>query len=197
MSARLAAVVVLAAGTASAGHPQDAIDHPTDTHITLVAGLWHDDDLVPGTGWHLYHFTPDADGPIAFQMRAAPDNRGLWAYLRIVDTSAHNQAGPASPTARPTCARSSSTPCAGMTTTSSRRRSNLPSSGAASPRPHAAGTPSPPCRCTSPSPPSRRPLTTRRARSGGRGQRRGGGLAQALEHHGYRRRAIGEASRTK
>lgn len=92
MTARLAAVLVLAAGTASAGHAQDAIDNPTDTHITLVAGLWHDDDLVPGTGWHLYHFTPDADGPIAFQMRAAPDNHGLWAYLRIVDTSAHNQA---------------------------------------------------------------------------------------------------------
>ena len=91
MTARFAAVLVVAAGTASAGHAQDAIDHPTDTHITLVAGLWHDDDLVPGTGWNLYHFTPDADGPIAFQMRAAPDNWSLWAYLRIVDTSAHNQ----------------------------------------------------------------------------------------------------------
>ena len=91
MTARLAVVLVFAAHTASAGHAQDAIDRPTDTHVALVAGLWHDDDLVPGTGWHLYHFTPDTDGPIAFQMRAAPDNRGLWSYLRIVDTSAHDE----------------------------------------------------------------------------------------------------------
>jgi hypothetical protein len=97
MIARLAAVLVLAAGTAHAGRAdrtvpaQDSIDHLTDTHVDLVAGLWHDDDLVPGVGWHLYHFTPDTDGPIAFQMRAEPDNRGLWSYLRIVDTSAHDQ----------------------------------------------------------------------------------------------------------
>jgi hypothetical protein len=91
VTTRLAAVLVFAARAASAGHAQDAIDNPTDTQITLVVGLWHDDDLAPGTGWHLYHFTPDADGPIAFQMRAAPDNRGLWSYLRIVDTSAHDQ----------------------------------------------------------------------------------------------------------
>jgi len=93
VTARLAAVavLVLAARAAGAGHAQDAIDRPTDTHITLIAGLWHDDDLSPGTGWHLYHFTPETDGPVAFQMRAAPDNRDLWSYLRIVDTSAHDQ----------------------------------------------------------------------------------------------------------
>jgi hypothetical protein len=90
--ARIAAVIVLAASVASAGRAQDGIDHPTDTHITLVEGLWHDDDLVPGVGWRLYHFTPEDDGAIAFQMRAAPDNRDLWSYLRIVDTSAHKEA---------------------------------------------------------------------------------------------------------
>jgi len=91
MTARLAVVIVCVARLASAGPAQDAIDNPTDTQLTLVAGLWHDDDLTPATGWHVYHFTPEADGPIAFQMRAAPGNRDLWSYLRIVDRSAHDQ----------------------------------------------------------------------------------------------------------
>ena len=91
---RRAAIAVLAlalGGTADARHRRDdAIDRPTDTRVTLVPGLWHDDAIAPGSGWHLYHFTADADGPVAFQMRA--EVRGaLWSYLRIVDAANHEQ----------------------------------------------------------------------------------------------------------
>jgi hypothetical protein len=65
--------------------PHDDLDHPTETGITLVPGLWHDDELSVRSGWHRYHFVADADGPVAFEMRAEPGDPTMWSYLRIED----------------------------------------------------------------------------------------------------------------
>jgi hypothetical protein len=68
---------------------QDAYDTPTDTHVELVAGLWHDDTLSPTHGWNHYTFVAETSGYVAVQMRAPQDHPSLWSYLRIVDGS-HN-----------------------------------------------------------------------------------------------------------
>jgi hypothetical protein len=47
-SLAIAALVAVASPPARAQPRQDAIDRPTDTHVALVAGLWHDDVLKPG-----------------------------------------------------------------------------------------------------------------------------------------------------
>lgn len=72
---------------------KDSIESPTDTKVTLQPGLWHDDTLSVAEGWHLYHFTPQADGLVAFQMKADPAlaTGKLWTYLRIVDTANNNE----------------------------------------------------------------------------------------------------------
>lgn len=71
----------------------DTIDAPTDTHVTLAPGLWHDDHLTVLAGWHMYHYTATADGVVAFQMRADPSlaHGNFWTYLRIVDAGQHNE----------------------------------------------------------------------------------------------------------
>jgi hypothetical protein len=85
------AAVALTASVAAAGpraHGEDAYDTPTDTGVALVVGLWHDDVLKPGAGWHLYHFTAVSTGWVAFQMRAPVDrldHSTVWSYLRVVD----------------------------------------------------------------------------------------------------------------
>ncbi len=70
---------------------QDSLNNPTDTGIDLEPGLWHDNVLVPGEGWHLYHFTPEQSGWVAFQMQAPPGHENLWSYLRIVDPEHNNE----------------------------------------------------------------------------------------------------------
>ncbi len=67
---------------------QDSLGNPTDTNVTLETGFWHDNVLVPGEGWHLYHYVADKNGFVAFQMQAPPGHPNLWSYLRIVDITA-------------------------------------------------------------------------------------------------------------
>ena len=88
------AVAALIAGTSPpvrAQPRQDAIDRPTDTHVALVAGLWHDDVLEPGEGWHRYQFTAAKTGAIAFQMQAPAAQADLWPYLLIMDATNHDR----------------------------------------------------------------------------------------------------------
>ena len=85
---RALAIALLALAASDAGAQRerdDDYDAPTDTGVELVAGLWHDDVLRPGAGWHLYHFTATETGHVAFQMRAPVDHPTVWSYLRIVD----------------------------------------------------------------------------------------------------------------
>jgi hypothetical protein len=70
---------------------QDSLGNPTDTNVDLEPGLWHDNVLVPGEGFHLYHFTADASGWVAFQMQAPVGHKDLWSYLRIVDPTNNNE----------------------------------------------------------------------------------------------------------
>ncbi len=70
---------------------QDSLDKPTDTGITLEPGLWHDNELVPGEGWHLYHFVAEQAGWVSFQMQAPVNHPNLWSYLRIVDRENNNE----------------------------------------------------------------------------------------------------------
>lgn len=70
---------------------QDSLGNPTDTEVDLALGLWHDNVLVPGEGWHLYHFRPKVDGWVAFQMQAPVHHPTLWSYLRIVDPANNNE----------------------------------------------------------------------------------------------------------
>lgn len=70
---------------------QDSLDRPTDTKIDLEPGLWHDNKLVPGEGWHVYHFTARTEGYVAFQMQAPPGHPNLWSYIRLVDKENNNQ----------------------------------------------------------------------------------------------------------
>lgn len=87
-------VAALVAGSSPPVHAQprqDAIDRPTDTHVTLVAGLWHDDVLKPGEGWHRYQFTAAETGAIAFQMQAPAAKADLWPYLLIMDATNHDR----------------------------------------------------------------------------------------------------------
>lgn len=78
---------VIVAWLAHATAHQDGYDAPTDTHVTLVAGLWHDDRLTPEHGWNRYTFVAASSGYVAVQMRAAHDHAALWSYLRVVDGS--------------------------------------------------------------------------------------------------------------
>ena len=61
----------------------DAIDRPTDTHVTLQPGRWHDNVLTPTEGWHAYHFTPTESGYVRFVMKAEIGHANMWSYLRI------------------------------------------------------------------------------------------------------------------
>jgi hypothetical protein len=70
---------------------QDSLGNPTDTNVVLELGLWHDNVLVPGEGFHLYHFTADASGWVAFQMQAPLGHPNLWSYLRIVDPANNHE----------------------------------------------------------------------------------------------------------
>src|SRR5262245_14067548 len=81
----ISALVCTAPGASALAHRDDDYDAPTDTEVELVAGLWHDDVLKPGAGWHLYHFTATETGHVAFQMRAPVDHPTVWSYLRVVD----------------------------------------------------------------------------------------------------------------
>lgn len=72
-------------GSEESDFTDDSLGNPTDTHVDLELGLWHDNVLVPGEGWHLYHFTPEKSGWVTFQMQAPPQHPDLWSYLRIVD----------------------------------------------------------------------------------------------------------------
>jgi hypothetical protein len=92
-SLAVAVAVVVAGSSPVAGAPprQDAIDRPTDTHVTLVAGLWHDDVLNPGEGWHRYEFIAAETGAIAFQMQAPAAQADLWPYLLIMDATTHDR----------------------------------------------------------------------------------------------------------
>jgi hypothetical protein len=76
-------------GEAIAG--QDSLNKPTDTHVELEPGLWHDNELVPGEGWHLYHFVPETSGWVSFQMQAPKGHANLWSYLRIVEPEHNNE----------------------------------------------------------------------------------------------------------
>jgi hypothetical protein len=87
----VAAAVVAGSSPVRAQPRQDAIDRPTDTHVALVAGLWHDDVLKPGEGWHRYQFTADQTGAIAFQMQAPAGKADLWPYLLIMDATTHDR----------------------------------------------------------------------------------------------------------
>ena len=81
---RVVALLALAAATpADARRHHDGYDTPTDTHVDLVLGLWHDDALRPGEGWHRYGFTAEATGDVAVQMRAPVDAKTVWSYLRV------------------------------------------------------------------------------------------------------------------
>jgi len=64
---------------------QDGYDTPTETHVELVAGLWHDDKLTPDHGWNHYTFVAVTSGYVAVQMRAPRDQATLWSYLRVID----------------------------------------------------------------------------------------------------------------
>jgi hypothetical protein len=65
---------------------QDGYDTPTDTHVALVEGLWHDDVLTPEHGWNRYTFVAASSGYVAVQMRArAGDAAAPWSYLRVLD----------------------------------------------------------------------------------------------------------------
>jgi hypothetical protein len=66
------------------GVAQDGYDAPTDTHVVLVAGLWHDDTLTPAHGWNRYTFVAPESGYVAVQMRAPRDHANLWSYVRVV-----------------------------------------------------------------------------------------------------------------
>ncbi|MBX3231034.1 MAG: hypothetical protein KIT84_36855 [Labilithrix sp.] len=79
------------AGTEEAVRGQDSLDRPTDTKVDLEPGLWHDNKLVPGEGWHVYHFTAKEDGIVTFQMQAPAGHPNLWSYLRIVNPSNNNE----------------------------------------------------------------------------------------------------------
>ena len=70
---------------------QDSLNKPTDTHVELEPGLWHDNKLVPGEGWHVYHFTAKTTGFVTFQMQAPAGHPNLWTYLRIVRPSNNNE----------------------------------------------------------------------------------------------------------
>lgn len=70
---------------------QDSLDKPTDTKVNLEPGLWHDNKLVPGEGWHVYHFTSKKTGFVTFQMQAPAGHPNLWSYLRIVDPANNKQ----------------------------------------------------------------------------------------------------------
>jgi hypothetical protein len=70
---------------------QDSLNRPTDTGVDLEPGLWHDNVLVPGEGWHLYHFEPKQSGWVTFQMQAPVAHPNLWSYLRIVDPANNNE----------------------------------------------------------------------------------------------------------
>jgi hypothetical protein len=70
---------------------QDGYDTPTETHVELVAGLWHDDKLTPDHGWNHYAFVAVTSGYVAVQMRAPRDHATLWSYLRVIDGD-HNWA---------------------------------------------------------------------------------------------------------
>jgi hypothetical protein len=96
--AALASGCTAAVGDDDASHVEDAVvsrqdslDRPTDTHVKLVAGLWHDNKLVPGEGWHKYTFTAKEDGLVTFQMQAPKGHPNLWSYLRIVEPIANNE----------------------------------------------------------------------------------------------------------
>jgi hypothetical protein len=82
---RAACLLPTLVATPALAAPHDDYDAPTDTHVELVAGLWHDDVLKPGAGWHLYHFTATATGHVAVQMRAPHGHVTVWSYLRVVD----------------------------------------------------------------------------------------------------------------
>jgi hypothetical protein len=90
-SLAIAALVAGASPPVRARPRQDAIDRPTDTHVTLVPGLWHDDVLKPGEGWHRYQFTAAETGVIAFQMRAPAAQADLWPYLLIMEAPNHHR----------------------------------------------------------------------------------------------------------
>lgn len=70
---------------------QDSLNKPTDTGVDLAPGLWHDNELVPGEGWHLYHFVAEEAGWVTFQMQAPANHPNLWSYLRIVDPENNNE----------------------------------------------------------------------------------------------------------
>ncbi len=76
---------------ADATAAQDSLNNPTNTGVELIEGLWHDNELVPGEGWHLYHFRPETSGWVSFQMQAPVDHPNLWSYLRIVDPEHNNE----------------------------------------------------------------------------------------------------------
>lgn len=76
---------------AASGPKQDSLDKPTDTKIELKAGLWHDNKLVPGEGWHVYHFNAEQDGLVAFEMQAPKNHPNLWSYIRVVEATANNE----------------------------------------------------------------------------------------------------------
>jgi hypothetical protein len=75
----------------AASFKQDSLDKPTDTKVVLEPGLWHDNKLVPGEGWHVYHFTAKDDGFVTFQMQAPANHPNLWSYIRVVDPTNNKQ----------------------------------------------------------------------------------------------------------
>lgn len=88
------ALAAALAGSASRPARDDTLDAPTDTGVALADGLWHDDVLVPGHGWHRYTYVAPASAVVAFQMKAPAGHPSLWSYLRIVDArDAHSWAG--------------------------------------------------------------------------------------------------------
>jgi len=90
---KLAVVIALLANAtlAEARLHQDGYDTPTETHVELVVGLWHDDKLTPDHGWNHYTFVAPTSGYVAVQMRAPRDHATLWSYLRVIDGD-HNWA---------------------------------------------------------------------------------------------------------
>jgi hypothetical protein len=84
---KLAIVIALLANVtlAEARFHQDGYDTPTETHVELVVGLWHDDKLTPDHGWNHYTFVAVTSGYVAVQMRAPRDHATLWSYLRVID----------------------------------------------------------------------------------------------------------------
>jgi hypothetical protein len=61
----------------------DSIGNPTDTHVDLVSGRWHDNVLTPREGWHAYHFAATETGYMRFVMKAEIGHPNMWSYLRI------------------------------------------------------------------------------------------------------------------